>query len=508
MPNKFRELYGSFANFAWTIDEYFSEDEYLKASNIRSAAEEDSRPLGQLIALTSKPTLILPYETVTDSIEILRYREHEWSHFRQYISTQLGIFLHRITGIQEQMTLDYISVTNAYELSNDLVPFSLINCSKDSKSPPDSPEARRIAAVVVWKLCEFLRSVLSFKTMILGELIASWNGLMRVFPETRGFLPCDKLPCQLNTNLDLHTQSCPDGHISVQDIREGFAKFREVYSIASHTEGRHAVKAVLDSLHGSGVTIMDYLEYHLGIPFMHPLTGALLDLSLLCFIDPWLACDREPLLWESIHPGLRFEKAVQRIQTKLRTVPDSINDVYFEAMNAYGITETDYLSRINSWISEADPLIDKTPPLQTHDPQHVVQWFYGYSFLEANKLRRDYPMIYCGFRNNYPFAAVEHFASVTRPPVLVKPTSLFIPYGAGRDLETGVYCAIAAISAFALYEISHYGSLKKTIPFCRKFLSTISQPESMDAVESLLRPILGSFYEPCIHLWIHEEEIG
>jgi len=288
----------------------------------------------------------------------------------------------------------------------------------------------------------------------------------------------------------------------VHDVIEGFAKYREFWAATAHYPMDDAIRIVFPTAKGMYARAGAYLQERLGIEYpiglVYPLVGALLELSVISFVDPWLCPDDGPLLWENIHPGLRLERAVEKIQSSLRAIPEGPEDAYYEAMRAFDMQESDFHTRIHAWIASSESLEYPNLTLipedtRKGDPFRVVRVFYAWTFLNACRLRRDHPMIY--FHGNssrfYPHDVLEQFASITRPPVLVKPSELFYPHGTGREQEMGFWCALAGLGSRALHELSHRGEFSGTVSYCRKLLATHPDTSLRDMVRIILSGTLG-----------------
>ena len=169
----------------------------------------------------------------------------------------------------------------------------------------------------------------------------------------------------------------------------------------------------------------DYARAHLGISFDHPLSGALQECALLCFVDPFLCPDCLELQWDAIYPGLAFQRAVQRLASGSLSIPESLHGAYEVAYQAYGLDSNRHWHAACHRIVELTQEPAKQTVLDRSDailpgPDSVVHEFQRSFFLAALRLRSDHPSIFYEPQLYFP-PPWNRFVSVSLPPLLVNP---------------------------------------------------------------------------------------
>jgi hypothetical protein len=459
-----RQPYGFFSTTAWAVEEYFSEAEWHEALNLVTDPIAD-----KLVNIRKTSGLELPSHVQQRCVDIQRTREHEWTHFRQHISTQLGLFLHRLHGLQEYCTLHYFRHLATIGGRYLPLPFTVLQKSQGS----DDTAANLLK---LWRCAEAIAGALWCKTTRMGDLISTWNVCVDTLSRLGAYLSVDGKGARLSTSRSLDDQSCPDDHISGRDLVEGFATYKELVAVVRLFSPQAATKFVMPKINPSNSVAFDFINEFLGIPPYHILTGALLEVATKSFLDPMLYSDAISLEWEKIHPGWRFEDAIFKLQETLRAVPDNFEDAYDLANSVFEQNEL-ASDQTAIWISQRprEGVSLATLRSSNSDPSSIVeavQAFHKATFVEALAVRKVTPAIFYETQL-YDLETIHRYASMSRPTVLIQPDGVFIPHGAGRDTSLAFPFLLHSLSAFAWDEISHEANLRYTWSFVKKVAASI-----------------------------------
>ena len=498
-----RELFGNFSISSWGVYEHFSEKEYREAINM--VCDPIPNRMGHSPKLHQ---LIIPKNILQHNCKIIRAREHEWTHFRQHISTELGIFTHRLVTAQEWAASEYFKHLNTSNIDYTNVPFLVrFHSLASRKNSLNQAEKYELAFLNFWQLSDIMQGVLWVKKMNMKDLIYVWNSIIKTLPNIqKDFLLNNHSECNLRTRRSLDDESCPDGSITIQALVEGFAKYKEFYGLASLFGVEIAFETIEPSLLDIYKTASDFIEYYLDIPFYHPLSGALIEVALLCFRDPFLGKETEVLYWEDIHPGFRFQEAVLQLAKRIRSIPNNSSDCYDMAIEAYKLSN-DY-PPFRNWLDISDLKYIPFRKLKIEkdiSPSQILK--IGHEFLEtmfisASQLRKDYPIIFFE-HSTAPFEVQQNYAAVTRPPLIIGPKSIEICKGAERDTSIGILTLKAAIHASILNELPREATLSNCVELANK--SITSYPSTIiKTMWTDLRKDVESVCGKCIQLYIDE----
>lgn len=466
---------GEFSPATWCVTEPFTEEEYTDA--LKSFGLE---PISDRIGFVRNDPLKikLPESLIDRSLNIMRIREHEWTHFRQHISTPLGLFYFRLHGLREYAILSFFQELNNNGMPYPDMPFYIMH--EEFKKFKDTHYKHLYSFLSLWHISRSLEGVLLYKTTTLKNLIRLWNTL-KSFNKTNvnfaNFLD-EGVPELLSKN-PLDEMSCPDGHIRVIDLIEGHAKFREIWGIIMAYSPEHALKFLPDenSLYGRADKYFRTHFNKIQIP-LHPLSGALQEIALLCFKDPFMCPEEYEYYWEDNCPGLRFEEAVKKLSNSLRTIPDKIEDIYNEALKAYNM-ESPFSPETLNWITTNLRDIKNIGDLKQEDLQRdwkgTLQHFYKAIFLKALQLRTKYPSIYLEVRS-FDMETFQEFASLTRPPFFQSPETIYFSHGADRDISLSVGLAFEAFNSYSLNEIANDANFNKAVQYARKNIYNSNVP--------------------------------
>ena len=247
----------------------------------------------------------------------------------------------------------------------------------------------------------------------------------------------------------------------------------------------------------------DYARAHLGISFDHPLSGALQECALLCFVDPFLCPDCLELQWDAIYPGLAFQRAVQRLASGSLSIPESLHGAYEVAYQAYGLDSNRHWHAACHRIVELTQEPAKQTVLDRSDailpgPDSVVHEFQRSFFLAALRLRSDHPSIFYEPQLYFP-PPWNRFVSVSLPPLLVNPGGIdFLRIEDNRSARVNLPLIYHIISASVLDDLARHGSVQNSKHFVRALRKTLPETFTPDAEPSYFQRILGDGYDTSI----------
>jgi hypothetical protein len=370
----------------WELREPFTHAEFVEALQVTCAEEP-----GQLGARRKAHRIDLPSPLRERIADILRIREHEFTHFRQHISTPLGTFIHRLCSMRENAVIEF------YRSCKGSVPRrSFHQMAMEHNGLPDVAEAM----LMMWRVADLLEGILWCKTSVQKSLRDLWAVAM-----TAGrfdFLSMES--CHSTSGLrftrGLDEEAVPHGSIRVQDLAEGFAWYREFRELRVHYGGHEALEIVRSSGRACYTAASNYARAFLGISFDHPLSGALQECALCCFVDPFLCPGCDVLEWDAIHPGLAFQRAVQRLASTSLSLPESVPSAYEVAYQAYGLDSSPNwrvaLRRIMELTREpaSRTVLDLSDADLPDDLESVIHEFQRSFFLAGLRLRAEYPTIF------------------------------------------------------------------------------------------------------------------
>jgi hypothetical protein len=480
---------GHFDLSSWEIHEHFTEEEHNRAIHTHGTLENDRVYPRQIH---------FPDEVLARDVGIIRTREHEWTHFRQHISTPHGIFLHRMCGLQEYLTSKYFEVLNENGLEYQRLPFHVMQHSETpSKARP---------FLMAWMAYELLRGALWGKTIEMEVLIAQWKTAIEL---VAGFAPLtagDTKGAQLSTRRGAEYQSCPHGHLTVRDVSEGFAKFREFWIIAQFFGLEIATELVVPSRRDTYAYASDFIAHHLSVPAFHPFVGALLEVAMLSFEDPFMCDPDAPLTWEHIHPGMRLEETVIRLGSERKAIPIDPPTCYLEALHAFGM-KGGLSNNAENWLrrSKGDVFTGNALPLVRD-----MQKYQRSTMLKAFRLRQECPGIYFFRGQKFDRKNFKVLRDISRPSVIINPDGIFLPWGWGRRPKTLALIIHATFCSHALEEISHHAELRHTVTFgrlSRRYLSKISRKDGSVAgrfSDANIKKTLLGYFGNCVSPLIDE----
>src|SRR5689334_235199 len=96
-------MHSAFNPTTWEVYEPFTAIEFDDSVSLTTYSAPDE----QLYAKRKPVQVEIPDRVKARAADILRTREHEWTHFRQHISTPLGTFIHRLCGAREFFATSY-----------------------------------------------------------------------------------------------------------------------------------------------------------------------------------------------------------------------------------------------------------------------------------------------------------------------------------------------------------------------------------------------------------------
>lgn len=477
----------------WVVYEDFSPKEFEDAVYLTCGPP----PEGQSGVKHKTKRLDLPRSVLVHSARVLGTREHEWTHFRQYISTPLGLFSYRLCALKEHVTQEYFRTCAP-------LPSRLRQSFRDSSIGNSSPSDEATAYIAIWNIAEHLENMLWCKSCPLQSLVALWNAATTIIDQDTLSGEPYSMRCQLVTRRPLTEQAVPDGVFHFRDLAEGFALFRELRELTLHFGIKNALEFLEPKFRGENGAAARYINHKLGISMQHPLIGALQEVALLCFVDPLLCDSCEVLDWDEIHPGICFQRAVDAL-SQLRTLPDTFHDSYHFALDAYGITKSPHWMATIAKIRglSASPEASQPLDLRTGEiplRQYTSQGHFQMSmFLAALRLRCDCPDIYCYPQMHFP-PNWNRFVDGTMPPLIVHPQGLSLPR-ARDDLSFAISSTMVmhAFGASVLDDMARNNDLRSA----KRFLQTLRlySPNAFppESIRSYLHSLLGNGYDPDIH---------
>lgn len=424
---------------------------------------------------------------------ILRTREHEWTHFRQHVSTPIGLFIYRLCATREDATRAY------YQACSSMSPasrpsFEQLYRTAALNDPTSAP-------IILWKIADTIEGILWCKTCPLGILTAMWSVIIKLMnfdmlvggaPESRSSLVSHRAPSDL---------AVPHGHVTVQDLTEGFASYREARELILHFGLKRALELLGPLPSGDNGRAGRYIEAHLGIPFYHPLSGALQEVAMLCFVDPFISRDSEPLDWDEIHPGLCFERAVDVIANG-PAQPANSRHIYEMVLDAYGLTHSRHRQSLLSKVTSLSGVCPRAwTPLDQRDgvavDEPVNSGTFQLSLFRAGfKLRNDVPDIFFNPQGYFP-PSWNRFVDELMPPLLVHPEGVSFPRANDdRSLAVNLTLLLHAFGASISDDIARYGLLRETITLYRHVNAKHPGLLLEDRLTTMLKAVLANAYDP------------
>ena len=507
------KLSNHFTPATWAVSEYFTEQEYLTATNLILDPVPDT-----FAGVRRSHPLAVPPHLMRQYVNIVGAREHEWSHYRQHISTHHGLFQLDLCAMREYAVVNYFRALNRAKQPYVPCPFVLKLRALMGRGDLTDAEKEQMAWLVTWVAADIVDGALWGKTLPLKTLMLHWSTVIkgiRLYPhyinardtaitqgESQDAVRTDT--CGLTTAFSPTSQSCPDGHVTVQALAEGFAGYRVFRHLAALYTPKTALRQFGRTQTAEYGAAWRSLEAVLGIPFYHPLAGALLEMAVLCFEHPMLTESDAGVCWEDIHPGMRFERTLEQLSNTLRAVPDTEQDSYDVALNAYGL-DTDLSKRYGC----LDRLMADYTPIESlrlddhHGPQEVGRHFIYASFRAAFRLRHRYRMIFYE-PWSAPSSAREEFFALTRPPVVIGPQGIFLPHGAGRDISVGLASLLGALTSAALDDLAREAETLHFAELARRAIASFPEVFQPDFPQRLLRSICGSCADNCLSAMLEE----
>jgi len=357
---------------------------------------------------------------------------------------------------------------------------------------------RAQAALRLWKAANMLEGILWCKTCSRGSLQDLWSVVMQVCEIDFLSEGHCRSKCRLRFTRGGDEQAVPNGHIRVQDLTEGFALYREFRELNTHY-GQQDARDIMGESQPRYTIAGHYLWEELGLPFSHPLSGALQECALLRFIDPFLCPGCDELDWDEIHPGLAFEKAVRKLVSAQSALPDSLIDAYEVAYEAYGLRSNPY------WHIERQRILELTKEpvdqvtLDAEDSalenklasKPVVHKFMRSFFLAALRLRSDHYNIFFEPQLYFP-PAWNRFVSITIPPLLVNPSGIELPRVRDqRSARVNVSIIEHALVAGVLDDLGRHGVVRDSSEFVRSLRKSYPAFFPCEQEPDYFRNILG-----------------
>jgi len=481
----------TFDPHAWVVWENFTEQQYVESSRlVISPRGEFGGTKNRVVPLPSR---------IAEIIRIMRNREHEWAHFRQYISTEWGLFCYRLCAARELAALKLFESLNESGKTFELMPLDLrLSRFAEWKVPVDAPwqpDDREAFWSTVWRYADLIDGALWCKSTRIDHLMHAWQVVLKTLGPSRYFQG-DSAGALLTSKHPSEALSLADGHVTVADLVEAFARYREFW-FAVRISREDAIESMASSYLDHLCPASAYAREFLGITRFHPLLGALADLAILCFRDPFGQPDGSQLCWEEIHPGLCYERAVRRLSKKQGALPVKHEDAYQEALGAFDLDSELLKKRLMAFlqryaaeiVTNAGDAVRDDHPSPERWPE-VIRNFQRSSFLESLSLRAAVPTLF--FEHTLASEDIRNkYSSVTRPPVLAQTDGIFIPHGARRSVFVGHLCAIHALSSYFLDETIRFGELDRTVSYARLGVHGVLKLFDPEMIKPMLLKMTG-----------------
>lgn len=469
---------------SWVIWEDFSEREFEEAW---SYATEHRAGLSGTHRRTMK--VELPPEVVDRYAAVLSTREHEWTHWRQHMSTGYGLLMHRLGSIQDVAYVQYLG-----ELSNPRSLSDLVIRHSPS-TVADSAKKGHLSKVVYARLLE---GALWKKTLLVEDLLKVSRIVDLLLPET-GITRSDVV-LGMQCSWPSNHQSCLQ-EISVEMCAEAFARFREYHELGVHFKHDDVIRFMNCRPNPVASLPLLFVSSQLRVEPQHPIVGALIELALSLVPDPEFY--DAPFIWERHHPGYALISAVHTISE--RGVPDGLTfqTAYELAAEAFG-TSIEEVSSIYGSMADAlekasarrDSDVDSMKAKSLAGIVEIYRAAVTQTFALGMRLRSDAPWIFC-----FPQYAIladqpelwNRFVEATHPLLVVGTV------GAQewcRTLQELVLVTAMPLNT-AIPELRNAGSLTRTTRLLESYRSLIDPRIRHNAI-SLLRAGLPDYVVPML----------
>jgi len=419
---------------------------------------------------------------------MLRTREHEWAHFRQHISTQYGLFLHRLSALKEVAVGHFFRELDAAGLQYRPRPFRVLLFEPDYA---EHPMVR--TALFLWHVAEVISSCLWSKSARMDYLIRHWSALTEIaqHPGAR-ILPFEGKVAGIQTSRTPASLSTEHGRFKIQDLVEGYAKFREFWHVAQIFGKQEARKHLDGTWIGTYGGASLHVSKRLGLEREHPLVGALLEISMAAFLDPLVNSDLGTIVWENIHPAMLFERAVEALASRGAPYPSGWEDSYTEAAGVL-MKDAPQSMALDDWIERSRKYLFPLETLAFSQCENLHEYIWQYqigTFVEGLDLRRRCPGAYYLHQSKVDEAARAKLKLIGVPPILLNPEGIFFTHSAERSPDIAFALAASNIVLRAAHEISNEGSLKHTARHAIRLSKEIRRISPADEID-----IKGIFIE-------------
>ena len=328
------------------------------------------------------------------------------------------------------------------------------------------------------------------------QLIALWRSGNYLIDSAGGWFRQPGEPRELVSLRGDDDESVPNGAVSCESLIEGFASYREAMELAVHFPRDDFIGHVRRHLSPEAAHPHEYLREVLGIPFGHPLGGALQELAIVGFVDPAMAGPGEPLVWEVICPSARFDLAVDKLARMGPSYPERQVDAYELVREVMALEDDPAFRGQCEAISAADATAREAVP--TDDPDLGLQGLMTQSvmwhrkrFVDALELRKECSYVYFVPQATVP-ARTEvwnEFVRVGAPPITVGPEGIG---SQGVSESEALALLVAALGAYAIDDFGRYGRLVMTTRLLRELAR---QGSWRGLAHAILTQVLPEVYE-------------
>ena len=442
-----------FDSHAWVVHEPFSEAEIARALDLTTV------PLpGTIGRITRAPPLSIPTRAAARYIELIRSRAHEWTHYRQHISTPLGLFHHRLSVVRGEAVSRYYECPDAIKHQ----PFIAVYAGLVEGRPwTDADEW-----LAPWVFADHLGRTLWALNPPMREVIAMWEFIT---DHARGVLEYSDHtdPRQLTTSRALTEPAVPDSVPQVSQLIEAYAKYCEVVEVKKVFPKADVAALIAPSVRGDSALVFERLFAQLRLPFGHHLGGALLEFALEQFVDPFLAGPGEPLVWEEIYPGFALNRAVDRLERfgRFPSTPTACYDLACQVMRdaspeAYG--------RQRAAAADALDGVAKRP--RSDNEQFPMAYWQMQTLYEALALRFERPGAFFApdsVLTGDHFNAWNRLTELSQPPMLAKLEGLIFTRSEFNNTDLSQSAIQFAFWAYVCDDLARSGRLAKSLDFMR-----------------------------------------
>lgn len=464
---------------ALVVWESFSRDAFLAAVSVSTVARRDVPQLAR------RPThMHLPRNVRERHMAVLRSREHEWTHYRQHVSTEFGLTHHRLSALQATAAQLFFSARPDHVGPLTFALAEIEGRPMNKLKPGDE-------WLLAWRAAATVAGSLWTSNPRMIDFAEQWEICTHVMG---GFFAQDHKARLLASKRAADAPAYPAGSVSIEALVEGFATYREGMELLYYFPIDEVVGYLAPRNSAEANSVHRYLMEALGLPFLHPLTGALMDLAVALFPDPCLSDGDDVMLWEDISPAFRFHAAVEVLARRGPPFPEDPRDAYAVAMSAFGIEHDSGRRTLRRPEDLSAPNRDHTP-----NPMGLAIDFYRRMFIAGLCARDARPSLFFspqvalvqGDREGW-----DEFLEIGTPPLLAGPDGVTATRRFISDDEKFVVI-VAAAASYLVEDLARDGRFSRALAFLG-LLAPGVRGDVIQFVELLLQYNLGDAYRPTL----------